>query len=165
VETTTMPVAVHKAQIGLMKGESVGQFTRALGDAAKVALKKKLNLLEGADVWPIEVFTDKVVLDLYEPKKAARYFGMKYTRKDNGDFEFGETVELRRMVTFEPKNNTMSVTKTMSTAKGGCNGCKSFEGCTMAEKNTAKGCGQYKKTLKWAGDWEQTAKNFWSGVL
>jgi len=158
METTTMPVAVHKANISLQAGESVREYTKALGDAAQKALKQKLNLMQEADVWPIEVFTDKVVLDVFQPKatdskQRMRYFGMKYTRKDTGDFEFGETVELKRVTRFEPKNMAA-----VSKAKK----------ADAEKEDEEKGCGRYKKDMGlsiWAGSWEQTSKSFWGGVL
>lgn len=110
----SMEVVVHKAALQLKAGESVSVFTQNLTDAGRSYLKQKLNLQKGDACYAMETFADKVVFNTYKyenPPSQDKYYAVKYSRKPDGSFEFGEAVEVQRVTTYEAKNNTFTVTK------------------------------------------------------
>ncbi len=104
MEMTTMEVAVHKANIPLLKGETLRQFTSALRDAGGAHLKRKLNLTEKDSSYMIETMSNVAVFDVFRPSIATgrvKFYAVKFTRSKAGVFEFGETIEVRRITSFE----------------------------------------------------------------
>jgi len=107
-QTQTMEVIVHKAGIPLMKGETLSQFTRALRESGESHLMRKLNLNKDKDsVFMVETMSDKVVFDVFRPQATGgsriKFFAVKFSRDTKtGSFDFGESIEVRRVTTFEP---------------------------------------------------------------
>lgn len=116
-ETATMEVAVTKANIPLLKGETIRQFTNALSEAGQPFLKRKLNLQKSDFVFMVETMSNISVFEVFKEHstdgKRIRFFATKFTRDvKNGLFEFGETVEVRRVTSFEPvAGKTVPLTK------------------------------------------------------
>ena len=114
----TREVIVHKANIPLAKGESIRAYTAALEKAASAALRQKLNLApDKSSVYMIEAYPTKAVFDVYKYSSGPgandssfRYFAMDYTRKAGGEFEFSNSTEVERVVSFEPKEG-IQITK------------------------------------------------------
>lgn len=103
----TMKVVVHKANVPMLKGETLRQFTQALSDSGQVYLRRKLNLLESDGAFMLETMADKAVFEVYQSKAVngmprCKYYALKFTRKSDGAFEFGESVEVRRITSYEP---------------------------------------------------------------
>ncbi len=163
-KTTTHEVVVHKAGLTLMKGESLGQFTRSLSVAARKALGQKLNLdfaatnkngSPTAGAYMLEVFSDSLVFDVWKAQSENepsnyRYFAMKYSRKATGEFEFSYTTEVERVTTYQAKESA-PVTKAKPDPK------KAFAPAP-AERQVAKALPQV------TPGWQQTSKSFWSGT-
>lgn len=183
--TTTMEVVVHKANLPLVKNESLGSFTRKLRDDGRAFLMRKFNLVpEKADVFMLEVFVDKVVFDIFEfkatdPRKRQRFVGLGFTRKNDGGFEFNNSIELERVTMFRPKetlvtkrNASSKQTVTKSNASPTDTAFVSVEKgihdkpkpkkIDTGEKNAKK---PVKKQLAWADGWQETEKSFWNSVV
>lgn len=175
-ETVTMEVVVHKANLPLVKNESLGSFTRKLRDDGRAFLMRKFNLMpEKADVFMLEVFVDKVVFDIFEfkatdPRKRQRFVGLGFTRKNDGSFEFSNSIELERVTMFQPKQ--MTVTKSSASPDdtafvpiGKSTHLKPKKVDTeKAPKTPSHGGKPVKKQLAWADGWQETEKSFWNGV-
>lgn len=106
---TKYKVLVHKASVPLMKGESLGDFTRSLTDASTLYIKQKYNLPsnDGCEcyVWANEVYADKAVFSVSNYKAETqkdRYFhvAVKFSRQNDGDFEFTDTLKVRPVTTY-----------------------------------------------------------------
>lgn len=115
-------VVVHKANVPLAKGESLGQYTNRLNGDARKYVQKQLNLSDkGTSVYTLEVFSDKAIVDVYQYKEGGpstyKFYGIDYTRKANGDFEFKELTEVERVTSYEPKAS-LSITKGKKAKKG-----------------------------------------------
>jgi len=133
-----MIVAVHKASITMLKGETLDQFTNAIGDAGREHVFKKLNLSrDSGSAWMAETFGASVVFRAYKKEGPASYHAFTYKRDEKGVFAFGDLVEVQRMTVFEPKES-LSVTKA---------------------KDVNELC------FKKFGDWIQISKSFWNGVV
>ena len=194
-EKTTMDVIVHKANVPMMKGESINQFTNKLSQAGRAHVLRKLNIAEkDGGAWLVEAFQDRVVFSTYKGQEPTKHYAFKYTRADkSGDFEFGGVIEVERMTSFVPKGD-MTVTKAKASPKikgmpcfeheeYDCATCKIVKTCKEAKKATEqeKACGPGDKAKKVAkgledldvskgtpeefGGWKQTQKSFWMGVL
>ncbi len=137
-------VAVHKANIPLLKGESVHQFTNELSKAGREHVMKKLNMTEksGNGAWMAEAFSGSVIFSTYKSDEPSTYYACAYKRDEKGAFDFGSLVEVQRMTVFKPKEAT--VTKSLN------------------EKPEEV---EVDKRLERFGDWIQTEKSFWGGVL
>lgn len=178
----THNVVVHKANIPLMAGESVRDFTRALSDAGRQHIKKAHNLPnKGADVYMIEAFSKSAVFEVYrfgegtQPQDRMRFYATEFTRKDNGSFEFTPTSEVRRVTRFEPVKTP--VTKNGEMCAGGMEmskcACKSASGTAPTKcVQTRKGLEVFDQTtgdLRVFGNeqsqWQETGKSFWHGAL
>ncbi len=109
-EERTHNVVIHKANVPLQTGESIRQFTRALSDAGRDHVRKKLNLPDkGVDIFMVEAFAKSAVFDVFRfgpdaPKPKQRFIATAFTRKTTGEFEFGPTTEVQRVTTFQPKS-------------------------------------------------------------
>jgi len=181
-ETTMMKVIVHKKQVMLMVGESLGLFTQRLGDASREHIKGKLNIANGSGgSWMVEAFGDRVVCAVYKGEDSTKYYAFTYSRDKLGKFDFGSATEVERVVTPEPKSD-------MVVSRATCPGGKINSGGTGRGMGTGGGSGPIgkpigekeedeekkrgdSKTKKVLGEplefggWRETQKSFWMGVL
>jgi hypothetical protein len=100
--------AVHKASINLMKGETVGDFTRELGKSCREHLVTKLNLSTADDVWLSEAFAQKAVCHVYKSNKSgggSGYYMVDYKRDKKGAFTFGTIQEAKRQTVYKPTSD------------------------------------------------------------
>lgn len=110
-ETISMDVIVHKANIPLMKGESISKFTQTLSEKAKDHCFTKLNMVAGKDyAWMAEAFDDSVVLSTYKGSKPNKYYAFTYGRDaKTGEFSFGSLTEVEKVIGYKPKE--LKITK------------------------------------------------------
>ncbi len=112
-ENKIVNVAVHKATINLVAGESIGDFTSALRDALRQHVTK--GMAKGDHMWMVEVFAAKAVYEVYKSSNEAgggpteEYWSVDWKR-EKGVFSFGSSTEVQRHVAFKPKPG-MSITK------------------------------------------------------
>jgi len=167
----TYEVIVHKANLALAKGESISQFTQKLLEAANKAIALKLNLTaKNCSVYMIETFADSAVFDVTKrpaieggPYSYA-YYALKYTRKDDGSFEFSDATEVERVTSFQPKAQ-MSVTKASSQKAGAKKDLLGDED-DMEDEEDEELSKKPKSTKKDAPPgWTYTTKSLWGGVL
>lgn len=117
-ETTTMDVLVHKANIPMMKGESLNQFTNMLSAEGRKHVMAKLNIApKSGGAWMTETFQDRVVFSTYRENEPTRYHSFTYERGKDGGFTFGPVTEVVRVTSFEPKPG-ISITKGQSCPGG-----------------------------------------------
>lgn len=224
----TQNVVVHKANVPMLKGESLREFTSKLREEGRNHVKLKQNLPDkGVDVYMVEAFGDMAVFEVYRygetiPTNTPRmqFFAAPFTRDANGKFAFGDTVEVRRVTSFEPVKTTVAKAATMPVSKPFPNehaarqtdpgkyskfrrgtiapGVSVVYGITSAGKSeiqtlrfdaskfTAAQAKAWLKEHKFSaakfeaaskpkksttttkrvvGDWEETSKSFWGGVL
>lgn len=108
-------VVVHKARLPIAKGESLGQYTQRLSEAARKYAMTKLSVQKGG-AYMCETYSDSLVMDVYkrpmndDGPTEYKYYSVAYTRKENGDFTFGPFQEVERVTSFKPKGN-LAVTK------------------------------------------------------
>jgi len=123
----TMQVVVQKS-IELRSGETLNDFTRALSAGGRAHVLKKLNIAPGGGgAWMVEVFKDSVVFAAFKrDAEQDKFFAFTHKRQANGDFEFGDLMEVERVTGFRTKQATTSVSK--SAAQG--------EGWSPARKNS-----------------------------
>lgn len=157
----TMDVVVHKATVALMGDESVDSYCRKVSDAAVSHVKMKLNFAKDNSngSWPVEVYGDKMIVAAYKGNDKTRYYAFKYTRDKNGTFSFDNLTEVERKTVYQPVNPMASVNKAETCVEN----AKS-----LSNSDKEKTCGdKVKKStgLKEFGDWIETSKNFWHGVL
>lgn len=108
-------IHVEKAELPMESGESVNAFTEKLRKAAALHIAKLRGMQKAVDVWPMEVYANKLVVDVFfreekdDGKNALkttamnpRFFQLAFKR-DGDNFQFGETVEVERKVVFTPK--------------------------------------------------------------
>jgi uncharacterized protein with LGFP repeats len=113
-ETLTMDVIVHKANIALQNGESLHDFSNSLSNAAKGHALQQLNIVDGkGGAWMVEAYSDRVVLEVWQEGKTPRYMyqQMGYVRDKDGNFTFNNMIEVKRVTTFKPTKDAISVTK------------------------------------------------------
>ena len=111
-KTVKMDVVVHKANIPLLAGESLYDFTTNLSRAGSEHLRSSLNIAKGkGHAWMMEAFADTAIYSTYKNDEPTKYYAMTYKRDKNGDFEFGKALEVRRKTVFTPKTETMPLTK------------------------------------------------------
>jgi len=105
-------VSVEKSQLPLKDGETLRDFLKSMGMSVMEHLKNKVSIGKDADVYPVDIYGDKVIVDLYvgsEPNLVAegesrvKYYQMSYVRNVNGEFEFGDPVEMEKRIVFIPK--------------------------------------------------------------
>jgi hypothetical protein len=152
---------VHKANLVLGKGESLGAYTSKLREAANAHIAKSLNLTpKNCSSYMVEAFADAAIFDVSKrpmvegnPWTYALY-AVKYTRKADGTFEFNDTTEVERVVSYQAKG-PMSVTK----AKKCDDGDEEFEDEELAKKPA-------KTKKEFAPGWVAAEKSVnWSGLL
>lgn len=111
----TRTIEIHKAQIALMDGESLDQFSRALrkglvkkfGKRAKAGASD-VERAKSIDVWPREVFSDRVVFEKWSYGDQSevlgdRLFVSTYKRDaSTGEFAFEESVPVREQRQYVP---------------------------------------------------------------
>jgi hypothetical protein len=101
----------------------------------------------------IETFADSAVFDVTKRplvdggQYSYAYYALKYTRKDDGTFEFSDTTEVERVTSFQPKS-TMSITKAKKK--------KADEDDEDDEEGLSKDA---------PPGWVTTSKSIWSGVV
>ncbi len=142
---------VHKANVPLASGESLGKYSQALSSAGSQYIKKQLNLNSlakpaYAGAYMIEAYSDKCIFDVYKYGGAPdapseyKYYALKYTRKSNGDFEFKDLAEVERVISFQAKPS-LSITKAADAPEA-----------PPAKKELAPG-------------WVEKSANIWSGLI
>lgn len=157
-------VVVHKANVPLAKGESLGQYTQRLNGDARKYVQKQLNLSDkGTSVYMLEVFADKAIMDVYQYKEGSpstyKFYGIDYARKANGDFEFKELTEVERVTSYEPKAS-LSITKGKKAKKDWEDGDDEEE----MDEELSKKPSKTKKQL--APGWTvKKSENIWSGLV
>lgn len=155
-------VVVHKASVILATNESLGQYTQRLSEAIRKYAVQKLNLTSGVDgkagfsCYMIEAYGNSAVLDVYkygngEPS-SDKYYAVKYTRGDKGEFKFDNFTEVERVTSYQPKEG-LSVTKALSPSDSAAvpDGV-----CAIAK---SPGAGAPEVMPGWV------AKSFWAGAL
>jgi len=105
MSTKITNVAVHKASIKLMAGESVSDFTSELSRNLKEHLSSKVT--KGTHIWPVEIFADTAVYEMYKydsesETSSEEYWSIEWSR-DKDMFSFGTQTEVQRNVSFKPK--------------------------------------------------------------
>jgi hypothetical protein len=105
--TVRMDVVVHK-DFPLFKGETVREATRKLSDSGREFVMRKLNLTQKtAGSYMVEAFSSACVFEVYRRDVDApyKYYAVSFKRSKEGDFEFGTTMEVERVTSFQPKPN------------------------------------------------------------
>jgi hypothetical protein len=109
-------VSVEKTQLPLKSNETLSEFLSEMGKAVLEHLKSKLNMGKNGDVYPVDIYADKCIIDVYlgddapieEGESSVRYYQLDYIRKVDGGFDFGEPVEVSRQIIFVPKGEPVS---------------------------------------------------------
>lgn len=119
-KTETTDVIVHK-DINLQTGETLGEFTGALGGAAKEHIKQKLNLpgptpgksYPGWSCYVSEIFSKNLVVAVYKDAvPGTSYYAFSYARDNKTNkFTFGDTTEVERFTGFRAKPTLATTTK------------------------------------------------------
>jgi len=146
----THETVVHKANIPLVTGESVQDFTQAMSDAARKWVMDQLKMDPKQDyAYVVDVYSSVVVLsvNIYSKSEDKRgkymYSAATYERDaETGVFTFSNLSEVQRVTTYKPK----TVVKTYK-GKGGP--------VEHAEPIPGQG----------ADGWAPVNKALWSGVL
>jgi len=149
-QTVTHEVVVHKANLPLVNGESVQDFTQALSDAARKWCMEKLRMDAAKDYcYVVDVYTGVAILScsIYSQGEDKRgkylYNAVTYERDaDTGVFTFSNMVEVQRVTTYRAK----TVVTTTKSAQG-----------TAEHTAPAPGHG--------ADGWAPTSKALWAGVI
>lgn len=111
-ENTEARVMVEKSQLPLKDGETLRDFLKNMGMAVMDHLKNKASVGKDADVYPVDIYGDKVIVDLYvgsepnlvgEGESRVKYYQMDYVRNVSGEFEFGDPMEMEKRTVFIPK--------------------------------------------------------------
>lgn len=103
-ETIQMNVVVHKANIPMMNGESLQDYTRKLSEAARAYASKKflLSREKGDYCWTTEMFSDSVIVSVEKVKMPIKMYGIMYKRDPKSmEFKFGTPVEVQRKTSYE----------------------------------------------------------------
>jgi hypothetical protein len=156
MESKTMDVLVHKQALSLKNGESVRRFTQRLSEACIEHIMMKLNIAkEQGSAWMVEAFGDKVVVSAYKKDYIGeKYYAFSYSQNKEGKFEFGDSYEVERVVSFKPKSNVVSKSKLEEVED------EDIEMKACGGK-TRKALG---KPIEFGG-WRETTKSFWQGVV
>ncbi len=102
-EYTIMDVVVHKQGIPINTGESVDSFTQKISDAARSHIKGKLNISKGSGgAWMVELYSNSVIMAAYKGEGKTTYYAFKYTRNNDGKFDFGDSTEVERTTVYKP---------------------------------------------------------------
>lgn len=128
----THDVIVHKANIALQSGESIGDFTQALSEASRAFFQKSLSLVEDSYVYTTEVYSSSAVVSVSQYGKTVpvgkryRYFAVSYSRNKAGIFDFSNQTEVIRKTVFQAKPQGIPITKAMEPVAGWIDVAKSF---------------------------------------
>jgi hypothetical protein len=134
----TMKVIVHKANIPMIKGESLTDFTGNLSKAAKEHTLAKLNISnKNGGGWLMEAYSDKVIMAAYNGDDPTKYYATSYKRNVDGSFAFGDLVEMERTSVWKPKGQSILKSKQ--------DGVETEEGESCSD--------------------QKTDKNLWSGLV
>jgi len=109
-------VKVRKAGIELKAGETLNDFTRELGVESRNHVLDKLNLpSESSGGYLDEVFSNYAVIIVWSDgvDYESNYYAVSYERKDDGEFEFGDIIEVERKTVFVQSNPLEGVTKSV----------------------------------------------------
>ena len=109
-------VRVEKTQLPLKSGETLRMFLTEMGNAVHEHLKTKVTMGKDADVYPVDIYADKCIVDVYlgsdvtikEGESRVKYFQMDYTRKVDGGFDFSDPVEMLKQIVFVPKGEPIT---------------------------------------------------------
>lgn len=165
--TVTYEAIVHKANIPLLKGESVSQFMSKLQAAAREHIMKKLNMTAKTGyVYCFETFADATIADVSKRGPTDSdpwtygYYALPYTRKTAGEFDFGDLVEVERVTSFQPKQ-PIPLTKGKSK--------KDMEDLEEEEEEEEEELSKKPKKTAAKKDappgWAYTQKSIWAGVV
>lgn len=137
----TMIVAVHKATIELLEGESINDFTRNVSAAGRECIEEGLSLGEKSSVYPIEVMPGKAVFEVYNggapSVDSTCYYSVDYQRGSDGEIECSNVTPVRRVVSFEPVE-TEGGEMEGETAKAETSENTRFEGWEVIEEASEK---------------------------
>ena len=119
----TYQVTVHKANLALMPDESLQSFACAVKNAGNKHVAQKYNVdTKKGCVYPVEVYADKavfmVVPDFDKPPAEDFYVAAKFARDNAGNFEFSETMKVKRVTQYMPES-PMPVTKAADSPERG----------------------------------------------
>lgn len=115
-----MPVAVHKAVIKLMAGESMEQYMRRMSDSGSEYMKKKLGIQkEKGGAWLVEAYGDAAVFGAYKESEPTKYYSATYKRDKKGMFEFSSVMEVKRVVMYKPKEGAPVMKSAAGEQEGG----------------------------------------------
>lgn len=97
---------VHKANLDLKDGESLGEYTSSLQAAARGYVIQHLNLdKDKSGCYVLEVYVSTVVLDVYDYTSSKyRFYSVTYDRSGDG-WTFTDMVEVERVTTYRPKSD------------------------------------------------------------
>lgn len=107
----TTKVAVRKAGLPLMKGESVRDFTVSMSKSGRDFLYRKLNkTAKDTGIYVVEVYSDGAVFEVYGPvnpgpgdQAGCRFFAVKFNRTKDGTFDFTTMTEVKRSTAWVTK--------------------------------------------------------------
>lgn len=104
----TINVLVHKADIPLKNGESLGEYTREISREGEMYLMKKLkmNREKGDYIYSTEIFSSKAIFSTWKRKdKENKYYSVDYSRKEDGNFDFKNVNEVELRQSYEIKKD------------------------------------------------------------
>jgi hypothetical protein len=125
-EAKTYDVVVHKANLPMMKNESINEYTCNLSKAGSEAVRKSLGMTgsKHAYAYMVEAFADTAVFYASDydqqgvTKSKSGYYATIYKRDDKGVFNFSAFKEVVRVTRFEapagsdsPTESTVIATK------------------------------------------------------
>jgi hypothetical protein len=103
---TSYTIQVQKANVPLLKGESITAFTRALNEEAKKHLMQSFNIEKNkGGAFPLEVFSDKAVfsvIPVWEDVSKDETVAFTFKRDaSTGAFEFGQAQKVKKVTSYE----------------------------------------------------------------
>jgi hypothetical protein len=113
-EVLKIDILVEKS-IDLLQGESLDQFSCALNDSGRPVVSRKLNLTKNDGSYMAQVFDGVSIWSIYSNNGGDKsgYYALTYSRDTQGNFTFGDIVEVRRTTTYEPVGTLSKTTKSM----------------------------------------------------
>lgn len=112
-----------RKDIKLSTGESIQQFTQKARDKGVKWLHQQLNVDKTkASIYPVEIFSKAMVFDVYKystgnTESSQSYYACAYARKDNGEFEFSNLIEVERVVSFQQKSSQIQKSQEVEVEK------------------------------------------------
>lgn len=116
MEKITMDVIVHKANLPLMSGETLHEYTSKCGNGAKKFIKEQNGMGEKESVWLVDVYSDSVVVETTknnDDEYKCLYYNIEYSRDKSGNFTYSNATEVKRVVRFEPVNESVGIAKSV----------------------------------------------------